>query len=275
VKLLAIIEDTFREAISRKVFIFFFGISSFVILLFLAFFSLSSVEGMIEMMKLSEDKDSVRSLIVGIQVFIIGPLYAGGLFLSIFSASSFIPNMLEKGTIDLLLSKPISRVTLLTGKFLGGTLIVFLNVAYLISAIWLMINLKFGTLAGAWHLEFLSTIVLITYIFMIFYILMMFIGILTQSSIFAMIISYLVFFIFSPILAYRENITTSLVTSTFGKILVNFFYYIFPQTSELGSITLDLAAGVVVNSWMPLITTTIWGIVMFSVTVFIFQRKNF
>lgn len=270
-QLFAIIEDTFREAISRKVFLFFFGISSLVILLFLLFFSLSSVEGMIGMMNLSEDKNSIRSIIIGIQVFIIGPLYAGGLFLSIFSASSFIPNMLEKGAIDLLLSKPISRATLLLGKFLGGTLIVFLNIAYLVSAIWLMISLKFEI----WNIEFLYTIVLITYIFMIFYILMMFIGILTQSSIFAMIISYLVFFIFSPILAYRENITTSLITSSFGKILVNFFYYIFPQTSELGSITLDLAAGVSVNNWTPILTTTLWGIAMAVLTLYIFQRKNY
>lgn len=270
-QLLAIIGDTFREAISRKVFIFFFGISTFVIILFFLFFSLSSVEGMIGMMNLSEDKNSIRSIIIGIQVFIIGPLYAGGLFLSIFSASSFIPNMLEKGTIDLLLSKPISRLTLLIGKFLGGTLIVLLNIAYLVFAIWLMISLKFDI----WNLEFLTTIILITYIFMIFYILMMFIGILTQSSIFAMIISYLVFFIFSPILAYRENITTSLITSSVGKFIINVVYYIIPQTSELGGITLDIAAGVAVINWMPLITTTIWGIVMFASTVYIFQRKNF
>ncbi len=270
-QLLAIIGDTFREAISRKVFIFFFGISTFVIILFFLFFSLSSVEGLIGMMNLSEDKNSIRSIIIGIQIFIIGPLYAGGLFLSIFSASSLIPNMLEKGTIDLLLSKPISRLTLLIGKFLGGTIIVFFNIAYLVIAIWLMISLKFNV----WNFEFLSTVVLITYIFMIFYILMMFIGILTQSSIFAMIISYLVFFIFSPILAYRENITTSLITSPVGKFFVNVFYYIFPQTSELGSITLDLAAGVAVNNWMPLVTTTVWGVAMFALTTTIFQRKNF
>jgi hypothetical protein len=39
----------------------------------------------------------------------------------------FVPNMLRKGTIDLLLVKPISRPALLLCKFLGGLTFMFLN----------------------------------------------------------------------------------------------------------------------------------------------------
>ncbi len=269
--IITIIQDTIREAISRKVIIFFFAISSLVIIGFFSFISLSSVEGMIATANLSGDKYALKKLIKGFQLFIIGPLYAGGLFLSIFTVSSFIPNMLEKGTIDLLLSKPISRLELLLGKFFGGTIVIFVNVAYLIIAIWLMISLKFGI----YNFEFLYTITLITFIFMVLYVLIMLIGVLTQSSILAMILSYLIFFILSPILSAKGQITTSLITSEVGKAIITFLYYIVPQTSELGSITMGLAAGQSVQSWTPVLTTGLWGIVIFTCTVYIFQRKSY
>ncbi len=39
----------------------------------------------------------------------------------------FVPNMLRKGTVDMLVVKPIHRVTLLLYKYIGGLTFIFLN----------------------------------------------------------------------------------------------------------------------------------------------------
>ncbi|MCX8011128.1 MAG: ABC transporter permease [Ignavibacteria bacterium] len=270
-KIITIILNTFREAFSRKVFLFFAGVSTLVIIGFLIFFSLSSVEGIIKMMNLAEDKNALNKLVVGFQMVILGPLFAGGLFLAIFSTSSFIPNMLEKGTIDLLLSKPISRFELLLGKFLGGVFVVFINVAYLIGAIWLLTGIKFGI----WNLGFLYSIFFITFIFAVLYVLMILIGTLTQSSILAMILCYLIFFVLSPILSTHEMITTQLITSNLGKTIIEVLYYIIPQTSELSSITVKVASGQAVTNWLPLLTTTLWGVAVYFIADYFFKKKSF
>src|SRR5205823_4744224 len=71
----------------------------------------------------------------------------GAAFIMLLSAiitAFFIPNMLRKGTIDLLLAKPIHRTTLLIYKFVGGLTFMFLNAAVIMVGIWLVLGFQTG-----------------------------------------------------------------------------------------------------------------------------------
>jgi len=129
--ILTISNFTIREALSRKIIITFFAISTFVIFVFALLFAFVSLEDLVQVSNQNAPLTSISSEVVkGLKLFIVAPLFGGGLFLSIFSAASFIPNMLEKGNIDLLISKPISRAQLILGKFLltaEKSIIVILN----------------------------------------------------------------------------------------------------------------------------------------------------
>ena len=110
---------TIREALSRKIIITFFAISTFVILIFALLFALVSMDDLSGMVQ-TNSMDSLEiagEIAKGIKLFVVAPLFGGGLFLSIFSASSFIPNMLEKGSADVIISKPVSRSQIILGKF--------------------------------------------------------------------------------------------------------------------------------------------------------------
>jgi ABC-type transport system involved in multi-copper enzyme maturation permease subunit len=205
-----------------------------------------------------------------LQVLIVAPLFGGGLFLSIFSVSSFIPNMLEKGNIDLLLSKPITRPQLIIGKFLGGLLVVLINVAYLVFGIYVLIGLKFGV----WTAAFLATIPIILLAFSALYSLIIVIGILTRSSILAMILSYFIFFILSPILAARDNIS-ALLDNKFVEIILEGLYYVIPQTYELGALTADLAAGTLLADTGSVIVSLIQSILILYLSIIIFNKKDY
>jgi ABC-2 type transport system permease protein len=202
--ILIITKITLREAFSRKIFIAFAGISTFVLLLFTILSITISLDDFGDAFKVQGEAVRISENIAEIlKLIIVTPLFGGGLFLSIFSASSFIPHMLEKGNIDLLLSKPISRAQLILGKFLGGNLVVLLNIAYLVTGIWLLIGLKFGE----WAPSFFLTILSISFAFATIYALIILIGILSRSSVLAMMISYLIFFILSPVLSNRDPIS--------------------------------------------------------------------
>ena len=225
--ILTISNFTIREAISRKIIVAFFAISTFTIIVFALLFGFVSAENFLQYNSKGVNIGDVsEELVKGLKLFIVAPLFGGGLFLSIFSASSFIPNMLEKGNIDLLLSKPVSRAQLILGKFLGGVLIVLLNIAYLIISIWILIGIKFSI----WDPSFLLGIFTITFAFASLYSLIILMGILTQSSVLAMMISYLIFFIFSPILNARECIGYFL-NNTVLNYIMDFLYYIIPKRS--------------------------------------------
>ncbi len=262
---------TFREALSRKIFVFFFSVSTFVLFLFAVLFLTISPDSFSGIGATSVAADSAYQAIArGLKFFITVPLYGGGLFISIFSVANFIPQMTEKGNIDLLLSKPVSRAQIILGKFFGGTAMVLVNIAYLVLGIWLLIGLKFGD----WDPSFLLTIITITFAFALLYSLIILTGIITKSSITSMIISYMIFFIFSPILYNRESINAFLGSGVF-KFVLEVLHYIIPQTSELSSITSDLATGNSLFSIEPIITSLILLIVILGIAILKFNKKDY
>ena len=262
---------TFREALSRKIFIFFFGVSSFVLLLFSILFLTISPDSFSALNAGSVDGDTMLITIArGLKLFITIPLFGGGLFISIFSVSNFIPQMTEKGSIDLLISKPVSRAQIILGKFSGGTAMVLVNISYLIIGIWILVGLKFND----WDTSFLLTIFSITFAFALLYSLIILIGIITKSSVFSMVISYVIFFIASPILSKRESIIT-FINNNVVKYVMEILYYIIPQTSELSTITSDIASGNSPESFEPLIISSLLLVLILSTSIFIFSKKDY
>ncbi len=262
---------TFREALSRKIFVFFFGVSSFVLILFAGLFLAISPDSFSTMSSANVVADSAYIAIArGLKLFITIPLFGGGLFISIFSVANFIPQMTERGNIDLLLSKPISRAQIILGKFFGGTAMVFINIAYMIVGLWILIGLKFND----WDASFLMTIFTITFAFALLYSLIILVGIVTRNSVMSMIISYVIFFIVSPILSNRDSIT-EFINNNVVKYILEFLHYITPQTSELSTITSDLAAGNSLLSVEPIVVSILLMISILTLSIFIFSKKDY
>lgn len=113
------------------------------------------------------------------------------LLIGLIITAFFIPNMLRKGSIDLLLSKPIGRSQLLVYKYIGGLTFVFLVTSFTVGGIWLVLALR----SGFWDPGFLAVIPLLTFTFAIIYAMSTFTAVITRSPIAAMIVS-IVFMLF-------------------------------------------------------------------------------
>ncbi|MGD9487522.1 MAG: ABC transporter permease subunit [Calditrichaceae bacterium] len=272
-KTLAIIQLTFRESLAKKTFIAFFGISTLVCLLFIFALNLDIVDGAQSYISLFgkeiEQAVPVQKIILGIEGGLAVLLFTGGLFLSLFATSNLIPSMLEPGSIDLLISKPVSRSNILAGRFAGGVAIVAFNVFYLVVFSWLILSIK----TSVWNWGFLLAGVMIVITFIILFTLMTFLGIVTRSGPFSLMITYAILF-FSPLLLQRDQIYALLSNKIYGYILDG-LYHFFPKAAELGEITERLVRGVDVASWVPLWTSLLFGAFMMITTAIIFEKKNF
>jgi ABC-type transport system involved in multi-copper enzyme maturation permease subunit len=107
------------------------------------------------------------------------------LLLGVVITAFFIPNMLRKGSIDLLLTKPLHRATLLLFKYIGGLLFVFLNLLIVVGGIWLVLGLR----TGIWASGFLVSIPALTFYFAVLYAVSALIGVLTRSPIVCILVS--------------------------------------------------------------------------------------
>lgn len=136
----------------------------------------------------------------------------GGWFiilLGVLVTSFFIPNMMQKGTVDLLLSKPIGRVTLLLFKYIGGLTFVFLNSVLAIGGVWLVLGLR----SGIWTWSFPLSALIITFFFAVLYAVSTLFAVLTRNSIATLAMTLLVWIILFAIAQANAMINQAAETS--------------------------------------------------------------
>jgi ABC-type transport system involved in multi-copper enzyme maturation permease subunit len=131
---------------------------------------------------------SLGGIIRFIGDYIIGGFGAAFvIFISIIITASFLPSMLGKGTIDMLLVKPINRPKLFVYKFLGGLLFMFLNTVLIMVGLWLILGLR----TGAWINSLLLCIPVYTFQFMLFYSVSALMAVLTRSTLVCILVCFM------------------------------------------------------------------------------------
>lgn len=89
----------------------------------------------------------------------------GMIFLGILVTASIIPDMLQPGSLHLLLSKPVSRPLLFLAKFIGGCAFVLVCVTQLIIGLWLIAGLRLDI----WNPRLLWCIPVCVFLFSVFF----------------------------------------------------------------------------------------------------------
>jgi hypothetical protein len=134
----------------------------------------------------SKSDTRIGNLLYGVEDSLIGGIGAGiAMLLATVVTAFFIPNMLRKGTVDLLLSKPIHRVTLLVYKYIGGLTFMFVTTIVTVVGVWLALGLR----SGLWAPGFLLSIFILTFQFAIFYAVSTLVAVLTRSPIVCILVA--------------------------------------------------------------------------------------
>src|SRR5664280_3252741 len=147
--LAANIEEVFREAAARWTLVAYFALSSLFILIFAVAVNLDVVNGALagakifgQNVQMGRQSVDLDKLVLGFESGFAGFLYVVGTFLAIFATAHLVPRLMEKGTVDLYLSRPVGRVPLLLSRYAGGLLLSASNVIYLLGAMWLLVIWK-------------------------------------------------------------------------------------------------------------------------------------
>jgi ABC-type transport system involved in multi-copper enzyme maturation permease subunit len=131
--------------------------------------------------------------VLGQNVISIGAWAA--ILVGVIITSFFIPNMLAKGTVEMMLVKPINRWSLILYKYVGGLSFIFLINAYAVTGMWLMLGLR----TGLWANGLLLLIVTLTFFFAILYSVSTFVSVATRSIIATIIVTILVWIAFAGV----------------------------------------------------------------------------
>jgi len=274
----ALIVDTFREALARKIFWGLFALSCLMILFFLFVMRIDVVEGATATISIFGQTESgkpqeIDKLVPQVHGVIAAFLYTFGMVLAIFASAGLIPSVLEPGRIELVLSKPVSRVHLLAGRYLGNLLIVGLNLTLLVVGIWLI----FGWKTGFWNPPFLLTIPLTLFIFSVHLTVVVLIGVLWESTALGVMVPVFLSML-SPLLA-QDKVVRKLLSSEWSRDLWQALYYTLPKVFDTGKMTLQIVsgkgAGMGAFEWWPIWTSAAFAIVVYGTAQWVFSRRDF
>jgi hypothetical protein len=107
--------------------------------------------------------------------------------LALISTASIFPDLLAGGSIDLYLSKPMSRLRLFLTKYLGGLLFVLLQASVFAVASFVV----FGLRGGEWRTSLFLIIPLATLLFSYLFAVCVLVGVMTRSTLAAILVTCL------------------------------------------------------------------------------------
>jgi ABC-type transport system involved in multi-copper enzyme maturation permease subunit len=281
--LAANIEEVFREAAARWTLLAYFALSSLLILLFAVAVNLDVVDGALagakifgQDVRMGGQTVDLDKLVLGFESGFAGFLYVVGTFLAIFATAHLVPRLMEKGTVDLYLSRPVGRVPLLLSRYLGGVLLSASNLVYLLGSMWLLVVWKthlvhprFFLAAG---LILFGIAALLAFAFLV--------GTLTSSTAVSIMATFAVFFL--SIVLFNLHGHLAIFSSEWTAGLVDGLYWVFPKTVEIGRAVVGLVNGEHgpirdpgALTLAPFLSTGLFGVVSLSLACLRFRRKDF
>lgn len=271
---------TFRELWAKRIVLGLFVISSLLLLGIALALNLEVVEGSLQGLRLfgeesstsgpspqSPQSMSLTGIVVAVESIVAGAAYWIGILLALFASAGLFADLQSAGRAELLFSKPVHRLSILSGHALGVWLAIATLVVYLMGGTWLIMSLK----SGVWNARFLLSIVIVVGMFAVMYAVMMLMSVWSESTALALIVAYGLVFM-SIVLTAGNEITPHLGSA--GTAVFWGLYHLLPNFTEVTGIVTTLAKDQPVYSWYPLTSSLLFGAAIYTLTGYLFVKQD-
>lgn len=190
------------------------------------------------------------------------------LFISLFAVSGVYPDLLKKGSIDLILSKPISRYSIFFQRFSGAVTVTAGSIFYILIFSWVVLSLKFGM----WNVRFLYSGALILIFFYNIFSVLALLSMLLKNGVVSLLLTYFIVFILSPIVSAIDRF--SVISNKIYRPLISSLDFILPKLSETGIGITNLVMGKEISVYVlagPFLT----GTAVLFISAYIFRKTDF
>jgi len=263
-KFLAILYDSLLEIKSGKI-LYLYGI---VVVFLIVLFALLPNVNFMGTDILDDDFLTPDMVAKGLGYFFDG-YWGFVIFLMVFGTAWLMPSYLSKGRIELALSKPIDRLSLLSMKFVSVYLIKLAILTVMSVLVWLVISLKVGMFVWTFFYGLFFSYVIFLCIFAIVF----FFGVLSRSGALS-VMGYFVISFSAGMLSGREMVYGFLGDSVW-KTVLDVLYTILPKFSEMDANYVALMTGEGLINGYAIWTTLAFAVVIYLVTLLVFNRRDY
>lgn len=215
-----------------------------------------------------DGEDPLRMVVIVAESFVAGAAYWVGILLALFATSGLVTSMMDRGQVDLLLSKPLSRSRILGGRLLGVGIVTATLTTYLMGMVWLVMSLK----TGIWNPRFLLAIGVVFAMFAVMYAIVTLMSVWSGSTPLALVATLGVLFV--SLVVAIPGLPEKLHEPWRG--VVEALHAALPRFADVGArVVPDLARDVPVDGWSHLWASLAFGAVAYVAAFLIFRRKDF
>lgn len=203
-----------------------------------------------------------------IQTGIAVAVFFISLFISLFATSGLFPDMLKKGNIDLILSKPLSRQNIFFQRFFGAITLVAINVIYMIIFSWIVLSVKFEI----WNFKYLFSALIIMIFFFNIFAFMTLIAMLIKNGVLSLLLTYFIVFILSPIIGAIAQF--GILNDAFYKNSVKILHFSLPKVNETVELLKDIIMAkdfTLGSMWVSVLT----GVIAVGLSLTVFKKSDF
>lgn len=275
-KLVTLILSTFRELFSKTTLYILLGISTIIMLGTLASVSAEHVQDGVVLKIFGNPvgeqvaESDFATLVHGMQAGLAKGLFFGIMLFGVFSTAAIIPESLERGTVDLYLSKPLARWELLLGKYLGSVAVMLAVIFYFIGGI----CLGFGIRSGIWNWEFLFSAFLMSFMFACIFSIVLFLGVVFRNAAVPIIGCFLYLIVIDNLLDSRAMTLYLISDNSVYRTFVDGLYYALPQIAGMQRGLENLILHKTIE-WKPFIQAFLSSAGIFGAGAVVMYRKDF
>jgi ABC-type transport system involved in multi-copper enzyme maturation permease subunit len=189
------------------------------------------------------------------------------------AAAGYYPGMLQAGAVDVLVAKPVGRIQIFLGKYVGGLV---LYGAALVAA-YLVIFLGIGLRTGEWHLQFFSAIPLTLYAVALLYALVAWVGVFTRRTALAIVLGYVFYFVIDTAVGALQWIgnVPMLQGVDWLSTISEWSRLLFPGFSRLKTAASASVVNVPIFEWQPILVGLVWLALLLGTAHWRFKKLDF
>lgn len=191
------------------------------------------------------------------------------IFIAIFAAAPLMTSFLEKGWVDLLLSKGMARWKILLGRYISGLAMFMLAMLLMNGSVALYAWARTGI--SPWR--FFAALGITSFSFAVVLALMTLTGVSQPNAALLVMVGF-VEVMFSRFLATRE-VLYPVITRPWIKDFLDWSYRLMPKHSGLQKLAVDCFMHRSIESWYAAWSSGVFLVVMLALACWLLHRKSF
>lgn len=206
-----------------------------------------------------ERTGSIDKLQKGVEYWmseVVSVLFTVSLLIYLFVCAGYIPNMIEAGSIDLVLSKPIRRWHIYFGKYVGGLLLYSL----LMIVTYVVVFVGLGVRTGLWHWPFFGALPMTLFSAALLFAIIAWVGLWTRSTLMAAILGLVYYVVVDSAIGYLGDLgsTPFLADVPAIRTMADITKAIFPSFVWLKQSAVASELSVYLFPWKHVVVGFVW-----------------